>query len=269
VLQSPHRALNMQGTQLANACDASAATVSRFCRELGYAGYHEFQLDLAAALAQGGGPALDDFHEGASPETILEQVFECNRLSLADTLKMLDSGQLIEVAHLARKARRVLFLGIGGSGLVAREGAQRLISLGLHATAVVDPYDQVFVTASVDARDLVVCISHTGRTVHVVEAAQVATRGGARTAALTNYPRSPLAEACEFALVTAFRERHINAAVSSSRIAQSCVIDALYFIVASWKRKNARRLADDAERRVRQTLRHRPAGRGRGSGTEP
>ena len=38
--------------ELGKACGASPATVHRFCRNLGYAGYREFQLDLAAAVAQ-------------------------------------------------------------------------------------------------------------------------------------------------------------------------------------------------------------------------
>lgn len=255
ILASPSKARNMSIGALAAACSTSTATVTRFSKLLGYTGYKEFQLDLAAAVAQAEPVTLDDFAEGAPPETVIRHVFECNRRSLVETEKILDHKALIRVARLMRKARRILFLGIGESGRVAGTGAQRFTSLGLTAAAVTDPYDQVFASANAGRDSVVIGISHTGQTAHIIEAVKAARQRGARTVALTNYPQSPLAAACEFRLLTAFREHRINAAVSSSRIAQACVIDSLYFIVASWAGKEAGKLADEAEERVRQMIR--------------
>jgi DNA-binding MurR/RpiR family transcriptional regulator len=131
------------------------------------------------------------------------------------------------------------------------------MSLGYPALPVADPYDQIFVTTNVGARDVVVGVSHTGETASTIEAIQTARQRGGRTVALTNYPQSTLAAASEFCLLTAFREHRINAGVSSSRIAQSCVIDSLYFILANWNRKGAVKLADEAERRVTRIMRYR------------
>jgi DNA-binding MurR/RpiR family transcriptional regulator len=257
VLAEPERARDMSIEQLGSAAGTSTATVSRFCKSLGYGSYRDFQLDLAAALAQPENVTLDDFVAGAPPETILRRVFECNRLSLAETEKILDYGAVLAVAERIRGARKVVFLGIGGSGLVAREGAQRFMSLGLDAVALTDPYEQVFVTSGVNRRDVVFGVSHTGETNHVLEALEAAHKRNACTVALTNYPGSHLAQACDFALITAFREHRINAAVSSSRIAQICVLDGLYFLVASRIRESALELAEEAEKRVRQVLRRR------------
>jgi len=258
ILASPARARNMSIGELASACGTSAPTISRFAATLGYGGYKQFRLDLAAAVAQAEGVTLDEFAEGVAPEAIVRQVFQCNRQSLVETEKVLDQKALIRVARLIRKARKILFLGIGESGRVARTGAQRFTSLGLTAIAVTDPYDQIFASADVGRDSVVIGISHTGQTAHIIEAVQAARRRGARTVALTNYPQSPLAGACEFRLLTAFREHRISAAVSSSRIAQTCIIDSLYFIVASWAGQGAKRLADEAEERVRRMVRTAP-----------
>ena len=258
ILQSPPRARDMPIGSLAEACGLSEATVSRFCKTVGYSGYKEFRLDLAAAVGQANESGLDDFVAEASPEATIMRVFECNRQSLTETAKILDPKALVRVAKLIQRAKKVYFLGIGGSGLVARDAAQRFMSVGLTAIAVEDPYEQVFSTANVGRGDVVVGISHTGETAHVVEALVTARRRGARTVALTNYPQSPLAEASEFRFITAFREHRINAAVSSSRIAQMCIIDSLYFIVGGWGRKAAKTLADAAEDRVQRMLRWKP-----------
>lgn len=255
VLRAPFRARSMSIGELAEGCRASAATVYRFCRNLGYSGYKEFQLDLAAAVAQTDAITLVDFDERASPKNIMRRVFEYNRQSLADTERMLNDRVLARVARLIQRSRRVLFLGIGASGLVAQVAAQRLLSLGLTAVAVEDPYTQIFATENVGSGDVVVGISHTGQTAAIIEAIRRARRRGARTVTLTNYPQSPLAAAGAIRLITAYPEHRINAALSSSIIAQLSVITSLYFILGSWGGRKAKKLAMEAEQRAQRLLR--------------
>ncbi len=260
VLRSPDRARNMSIKSLAHACGTSAATITRFCKSLGYAGYKEFQLDMAAAIAQREPLVLDDFTSDASPETIIQRVFESNRQSLSESLKVLDVAALINVARLVQKAEKIFFLGLGGSGMIGCSGAERFMSLGLTAIAVVDPYDQIFTMGNTGSSDVVFGVSHTGQSTHITEALRIARRRGARTVALTNYPQSPLAEVSEFRLITSFSEHRINVGVSSSRIAQMCVIDSLYFIVASWGGRTTQQLADEAEKMAQKMLRFRVTG---------
>lgn len=254
ILESPARAQGLCAEELARACGTTASTVIRFVQELGYAGYRAFQLDLAAAVALREPVTLDDVPADAPFETIIDLVFQYNQQSLLETARTLDKAALVKVAQLIVKARRTCFLGVGASAGIAREAVYRLTSLGLTAVAAEDPYHQIFTTGGVDARDVVVGISHTGQTALVVESVQEARGRGARTVALTNYPRSPLARAAELRLITAFREHRISAAVSSSRTAQACVIDSLYFVLGRLCR-GAEQLADAAERRVERLLR--------------
>jgi RpiR family transcriptional regulator, carbohydrate utilization regulator len=255
VLKAPYRARSMSIGAIAKACGASPATVYRFCRDLGYNGYKGFQLDLAAAVAQNDVAALGDFAEGASPKTIIRRVFEYNRQSLADSERMIDQRVLTRVARLIERSRRVLFLGIGASGMVARWAAQRFLSLGFLAVAIEDPYTQIFATENVGPQDVVMGISHTGQTAAIIEAIRRARRRGARTVTLTNYPHSPLARAGGLTLITAYREHRINAAISSSIIAQFSVIGSLYFILGSRGGQKAKQLAAEAEQEARRLLR--------------
>ena len=84
---------------LAVACGVSTASVSRFSKSLGYAGFKQFQLDLAAALVQSSDVTLEDFSRDASPESIVQRVFEYNRQSLAETARVLDQRILIREAR--------------------------------------------------------------------------------------------------------------------------------------------------------------------------
>jgi DNA-binding MurR/RpiR family transcriptional regulator len=258
VLDAPAEARSMAISDLAEASGTSAATVSRFCKRLGYESYRAFQLGLATALAQGAQNTLDDFVAGSPPDVVARRVFQINRESLEDTERLVNMDHLVRVGARIANADRVYLFGLGGSSLVARDGAQRFMSLGLTAIPVVDPHEQVFASANVTKEDVVIAISHTGQTSHVCEAARTASVAGATTAAITNYPGAPLAAICDFLLATAFREHRINAAVSSSRVAQLCLVDSLYFMIASWVPEGARQLADRAEERVQGILRQIP-----------
>jgi len=246
--------------KLAEACGVSASTVTRFCTALGYRGYKEFQLDLAANLAFQTPSPLDAFGKNTSIELIYRYVFEHNRQSLAETERLIDKNVLVQVAQRIQKSKRTMIIGIGGSGLVAMDAAKRFTSVGVTAISLTDPYEAIFATGTTGPKDVVIGISHTGQTSIVIEGIEEARQRRSQTVALTNYPNSPLAEAAEFVLVTAYREHRINAAVSSSLIAQVCVIDALYFILGCRGSQTTERLSAAAENRVRNLLRA-PKGR--------
>jgi DNA-binding MurR/RpiR family transcriptional regulator len=255
ILKSPAQARDMSIGSLAVACGVSTASVSRFSKSLGYAGFKQFQLDLAAALVQSSDVTLEDFSRDASPESIVQRVFEYNRQSLAETARVLDQRILIRVARHIRQSKRTFLLGVGSSAIAARYGALRLLSLGITAIALEDPYTQVFATENVGRGDVVIGISHTGQTSHVVEGITRAAQHGACVVALTNYPQSPLAGASAYSLITAYREHRISAAVSESAIAQLSVLDSLYFILGSWSGTHAKCIADVVEQRTQRTLR--------------
>jgi len=162
VLKAPFRARNLSIEELAQACGASPATVHRFCRKLGYGGYKEFQLDLAASLGSSDVGIIEDFDENARPKTIVRQVFDYHRQGVIDTERMLDVRVLTRVARLIQRSGRVLLLGFGASGSSARRAADALLNLGFTAVAVVDPYTQIFATDNAGPGDVVVGISHTG-----------------------------------------------------------------------------------------------------------
>jgi len=255
VLASPARARELRITDLAKACRTSPSTVSRFARTLGYAGYREFQLDLAATLVKSGKEKPDYFEGNLSPETVVRHVFASNSQSLAETEKLLDRKTVIRAAEAIRRAGKALFLGLGSSAPLADIAASRLTSLGITAIAEHDPYGQIFATASVGRGDVVVGISHSGRTAHIVEGIEAARRRGALTVAITNYPKSRVARAADLRLITAFREHRFNTAVSSSCTAQMCVIDCLYFVLAGRRPDRAGKLAEEADRRAERLLR--------------
>lgn len=110
------------------------------------------------------------------------------RDEIADTVAKIDEQQLAVLASHVRLADRVFVAGAGRSGLVLRMAAMRLMHLGLTVHVAGDT-----TTPAISSGDLLLVASGSGTTSGVVKAAETAEKAGARVAAFTTDPGSPLA----------------------------------------------------------------------------
>jgi 6-phospho-3-hexuloisomerase len=110
------------------------------------------------------------------------------RDEIADTVAKIDEQQLVVLASHVRLADRVFVAGAGRSGLVLRMAAMRLMHLGLTVHVAGDT-----TTPAISSGDLLLVASGSGTTSGVVKAAETAEKAGARVAAFTTDPGSPLA----------------------------------------------------------------------------
>jgi RpiR family transcriptional regulator, carbohydrate utilization regulator len=255
VLAHSREATDSTISQVAEKSGSSVATVSRFCTRMGYENYRSFQIDLAASLASAPSPASDIFTSSDKPENIIKRVFELNRRSLTDTEGLLNNEIMSRVAKLIITSRRTILFGSGSSGMAAKLGAVRFQGLGIMTLAVTDPYESLIAMSSVMREDVVIGISHTGRSALITKLMKLACERGARTVGITNYLNSPMAALPEFVLPTSFREHRVNAAVCYSGIAQMCILDTLYFLAAYYQgpkfERTALRVEEAAEKLLR------------------
>jgi DNA-binding MurR/RpiR family transcriptional regulator len=155
--------------------------------------------------------------------------------SLEDTLKMLSFAELSTAAKAICGCRRLVLFGIGGSGYVAHDAALRFSYLDLQAEAYVDASQIILQTLRLGTGDVALGISHSGRSAITVEGLRLAREKGALAIGISNYLRSPLRDASEIFFGTSFPENRVKVAAISSRVAQLCILDALYLLVARHK----------------------------------
>ncbi len=217
--------------ELARRAGVSVASVSRFARDIGYDSFKNFKHELGRESQV----KWDNFFEGAtagnSEEELLQSVFRGNMRSLEGTLRVLDWKQLFEAARELARASRVVFFGIGSSGYVAQEAALRFSQVNIQAEGYFDAYHILVQAERIGESDIVFGISHSGRSKIIVNALETAKASGAKTVGLSNYLQTPLHNASCYFLCTSFPETKVRATGLSSRIAQFCLIDALYLLV--------------------------------------
>jgi len=237
ILQAdPAAASTFTVNELAQQASTSTATVVRAARRLGFAGYPQLRLALAAhggsIHPNDGAPLGADISDDDPVGAVLAKLADFESEQLRATAELVDPAALDTVVGLIRSARRIDVYGIGASGLVAQDLTAKLGRIGLDAHPHTE-HDAAMVSASLlGPTDLAIGISHSGENPGTVAPLRLARSTGAGTAAITGAARSRLAGHAEHVLVTAGREFGFRSAAMASRTGQLLIVDALYVCVA-------------------------------------
>lgn len=238
VLADPDWALAASISDLANAAGVSPATVVRFCRALGLGGFRALRTELAQDISRRdiererssvaeGTITLDD----TLSQMVAKIAFHEAR-TIENAARAVDEAELEAVANAIAAAPRTVLFGVGSSGLVANDLAQKLERIGLICQHDDDTHVQLVHAALCGPGCVALGISFGGTTREIVEALTVAREHGAVTVAMTGVPNSPVGGLADHVLVTPARETQVRAAALSSRMCQLAVVDFLFARVA-------------------------------------
>ncbi|MEE6311743.1 MurR/RpiR family transcriptional regulator [Plantactinospora veratri] len=237
VLSDPSAAARATIVELAERSGTSPATVTRFCRALGFEGYADLRLGIAAETgrAHTAGWTVDigrEIQPNDPLERVLGQIIAADTQAMHDTAALLDLAEVERAAEAIAGAARVNIFGASGSALVGEEMQFSLHRIGVAAWAWNDVHEGLAGAALLRKGDVALGISHTGVTRETIETLAEAGSHGATTVALTGFPRSPLAELADIVLLTASQATTFRPDALSARHPQLVVLDLLYIAVA-------------------------------------
>jgi DNA-binding MurR/RpiR family transcriptional regulator len=238
ILTDPAGAARSTIVELAERSETSPATVTRFCRALGFDGYADLRLAIAgetgrAARAAGWMVDIGREIQPADPlERVLSQIMAADTRAMHDTASLLDLGEVERAADVIAAASRVDIYGASGSALVGAEMQFCLHRIGVAAWAWSDVHNGLASSALLRQGDVALGISHSGQTRETIEMVAEAGSHGVTTIALTSFPRSPLAAVADIVLLTATQATTFRPDALSARHPQLVVLDLLYIAVA-------------------------------------
>lgn len=221
-------------SEVAEELNVASATVFRLSTKLGFKGHQAMKIALASELSS---PALDVF-QAVQPDDsaydIAQKVFASNVKTLEDTLRLLEGEEsdFEKAIDALLRARKIDFYGNGGSGAIALDAHHKFLRTGLVSSCYTDGHLQMMSAIHLTKEDVVVCISHSGRSRDVLEAADVAKAAGATIIGITRFAQSPLSEMSDICLHTLAVETEHRSEALSSRLAQLSIIDALFVNVS-------------------------------------
>lgn len=238
LIEQPQAPLELSIGELARQAGTSPATVTRFCRLIGYSGYVPFRVSIAtdfgrtsarktwkADIGRAFGP--DD-----TPSDVLSTLLNAHTRSLQETASIMDLPLMKEISTRIASSRHVDIYGVGGSATLAEEMQARLYRIGINSHYWSEVHAGLTSAAIQDADCVAIGISNTGRTEETIQMLLQARDAGALTVAVSNNPKSQLAEAADLRIITSVYERFLQPDDLSAKHAQLLVLDLLYLLVA-------------------------------------
>lgn len=237
ILAAPAEAARLTIVDLAERSGTSTATITRFCRALGFAGYAELRVAVATETGRQARQTWQtDIGQEILPDDSLDKVLGVvsgNDIRLIqETAGQLDLAVVEKVAQAVARAGRVLLFGVSSSAAVASEMEYRLQRMRVPTWSRSDAHSALTDAALLGQGDVAIGISHSGRTREVIEVLAEAGSHGAITVAVTSQPRSPLAEVAELVLTTASRATSFRSEGFAAIHSQLLVLDVVYVSVA-------------------------------------
>ena len=238
LLEEPLAPLEMSITELAARAGTSPATVTRFCRLIGYAGYVPFRVGVAA---DAGRLRADEtwrvdigkaFGPEDPPGEVLRTLTQSHLVALQATSESMVLPDVVRVARAVATRSKVDIYGIGGSAFMATEAQARFYRIGIDAHAWCEVHDGLTSAALLDSDSVAIAISNTGRTIETIEMLARARSSGALTVALTSNPESRLAAVADIHIATMAPDEYLRPDDLSAKHAQLFALDLLYLVVA-------------------------------------
>lgn len=226
ILESPSQAIHSSIATLASEAGVSEPTVNRFCRSLDTKGFPDFKLHLAQSLANGTPYVNRNVDEDDSVEAYTSKIFESAMASLDHVRHSLDMAMVNRAVDMLTQAKKIAFFGLGSSAAVAHDAMNKFFRFNVPVVYSEDIVVQRMSCMNGGADDVVVLISHTGRTKSLVELARLARENDALVLAITSRG-SPLAREASLALLLDVPEDTDIYMPMVSRLAQLTVIDVL------------------------------------------
>jgi len=231
LLSHQRRSQHLSISQLAEASQVAEATVSRFCRRLGYKGYNIFRLAMAKTGTDREdilNPLSGEVLDSDSFSDVCSKLYTANSNAMAQTMSLARQEDYQKAADILQQANKVLCMGQGGSMIMAEEAAHLFSTIFGKYFAVPDSHTQMVYAVNADERDAVLFFSYSGATKDLVETLSQVKARGTKVILITHFPNCPGAEYADVVLQCGADEGPLQLGSIGARVAQLFLLDILF-----------------------------------------
>ncbi|WMT89540.1 MurR/RpiR family transcriptional regulator [Pelagibacterium sp. H642] len=235
IIDHPNEMLAMSSAALAQATGRSQSSVVKFSQKLGYGGYQQLKLAVNKAKAlewqTPGGVIHGTIDASDSYMTILQKLIGSKLLSMRETSAANNEHTIDAALEALGSARKIQLAGVGASSLVARDFSYKLLKLGRSVLMDSDSHIQIANASGLNDADVLLALSHSGRSLETLRIAELAKRRGARLISVTGLQPNPLLEMADIHLFTVADEERVRSSAITSRDAQLMLMDMLFIML--------------------------------------
>lgn len=242
IMQHPKDVVNMTIKQLAQACNTSQASVSRFVRKCGMDCFHHLKVNLARECVNENIPASKTISK-ADISGSLEAILSNKIAELTSTIHNMNPKEILEILDLLEKAKHVLVCAVGNTIPVALDCMFKFNEIGISTFTSTIWENQASYALSLTNEDVVIAISNSGESRQVYNVCQAVKQKGVSTIGITNNENSIVAKACKYHIQTSTREKLFLNEFCFSRISAATVIEVLYLFLTMDKKDSYQRIS--------------------------
>jgi len=221
--------------ELANECNVSESTVTRFVKETNFNSFQELKITIAEMSSANFKDVkheekyfYDDVARTDSTERIIDKVVFRNIEALQETKKIINISEIDKAVSAIEKAKTIVIYCVGNSTIAAQNAKMRFYRIGKRCIVYNDPAQQAVSASVLTKNDLAIGISNSGRTIPTLNSLKIAKEHGITTMCITNFNQSPIVRYSNIKLFTATKELAFIHESMGSRIAQILIIDIIY-----------------------------------------
>jgi DNA-binding MurR/RpiR family transcriptional regulator len=237
VLQFPDKVIEDNVTTLAKRANSSPAAVIRFCKHLGFSGFHDFNLCLVKEIYSKSGAESDednsfDLNEASSLNEIADSMVDTIRSSLLSLKDLLSERDLESTIEMIKNSQRIVLSGAGASAMVADDLHMKLARLGFPSEISPDYDMQLVLASTLKKDDLAIVFSYSGETSVATECAKLAKANDAKVVAITRIGNNTLSKIADIVIKIPNTESLFRKSATVSRIEQLVVVDIIFSTLA-------------------------------------
>lgn len=235
ILDHPEQVLKLSSAGLAQAIQRSQSSVIKFSQKLGFAGYHELKIAISQANARQWATPEGVIHGnielGDNYLSVLQKLMGSKLQSMQQTATANNEDDINNAVHIINKAKRIHLAGVGASSLVARDFTYKLQKLGRIAFHDADSHIQVANASTLSEDDVLIVLSHSGKSTEIFHVVKTARKAGAKIIAITGLHDNPLSKAVDINLFTVADEDKARSSSITARDAQLMMTDLLFLLL--------------------------------------
>lgn len=217
-------------SEIARESNIGEATITRFTKKAGFSGFQDFKVTLAKDLSMQNKTSIisSHVHKDEGVMDTANKLLQATINVLDGTVCKIDKNIINQCRELILTAKKIYFIGIGYSGVVAIDSNYKFMRIGLNTVPITDSHTMVIMSAIMDRGDVIVAISHSGTTKEILKTVELAKKNKVKIISLTEDTDNPLRNLADAELTYVSSETILETGSFSSKIQQIFLMDLLY-----------------------------------------
>jgi len=222
--------VDMNIADLAELSGTSEATVIRICRRLGFKGFYQLKISLAKEGTQ---RKIVGYHGPQDDPETVNYILQETAKNIVNLSNYLSMNTILNCAKLMREAKLVHVVATGNTAPVAQDFAFRLGRLGVRTNCSFVPEYCLGNINLGDSTDIVVAISHSGSSISVVQAVELAHSKGMKIIVITDTIQSAISRYATVVLATPVRNNLYRGFGAASNVHTLVILDVLLYFTGN------------------------------------